>query len=756
MQHDWGHDPQAAPSGQQSKVAIPRLARPEQESSKSLPKHRDRVPRACRNCHKRKVKCSGGLPRCKLCEKVNKACVYDATRRDRLANATGRNGYLISLLRDLTGRVSNEDKARIESALNDSDDEDYSPEPSSAWSSRFQTAPFTQQSDLSRRPSGSQNSPLSAFYTPNTEGTSPIPESQPRSGHQESDYDNEVLFEDAAQDESTHGHSVLGQTSEVHWLQQLKARIRRRDNPTSTLSPPLNDTNFYLDDKVIQLPHGDNPFHLPSANLATVLFRGYFRTVHTTFPIVSADVEDDLQIYYDTVQSTPDVAYPHHWFAMVNLILAIGARFYHLIEAEWHAEIVDETVYVSRAYQLLGLNDTAITLAAPGLPLIQAFGLLAIYYTAIGHIDRAWVTVGSAIRLAIASGLHTQSHYSLLEPKQGQLIVDTWWSLHNLENLLSSMTGRSSMLHNEYVTTPLPSTAADYAQQSTAPTSSMAYPDAQIYLANLSQEILSNLYTERRSARSWPQIHAIMTAMQTELDDWAVEAIPDPLEGPQTHDAQHMMLKKQYCRVRILITRPSLRRIERCSETGSEEFTASDQDFAETCIQTAQDVAAPLPNDVDARLLYEKGPWWTVVHNSKVSPFAPDDTPWQQLTYYPKVMQALAILLIGVSCRPHFESLYHDSIASIRKLVAWLHSMRDANDTARRAYQVLYNIVKTPDTAVWSDVAGMFPDEQMTPFGPPVDPNVFLPWDAVEQPLHMPHEFGYEGDGYEAYRTMQG
>jgi hypothetical protein len=181
-------------------------------------------------------------------------------------------------------------------------------------------------------------------------------------------YDNEVLIRDAT---SSREHSGLGQMSEVQWLQQLTARVQHRNEATPILSSTLGGANFYADEKAMQLPHGDNPFHLPSDNIATVLFQCYFQTVQTAFPIVPADVEEELQIYYHTVRNTRDVSYPPHWYAMVNLILAIGARFSRLIEAEWHTDLVDETVYVSRAHQLMGLNDTVMTLAAPDLPLIR-------------------------------------------------------------------------------------------------------------------------------------------------------------------------------------------------------------------------------------------------------------------------------------------------------------------------------------------------------------------------------------------------
>jgi hypothetical protein len=80
-------------------------------------------------------------------------------------------------------------------------------------------------------------------------------------------------------------------------------------------------------------------------------------------------------------------------------------------------------------------------------------------------------------------------------------------------------------------------------------------------------------------------------------------------------------------------------------------------------------------------------------------------------------MQSLTILLIAISTRQHFESFYADSIASTKKLVTWLHYLSANNDTAKRAYQVIYTIVKAPTSnpTVWKDIVGMFPGEIPVP-----------------------------------------
>jgi hypothetical protein len=183
------------------------------------------------------------------------------------------------------------------------------------------------------------------------------------------------------------------------------------------------------------------------------------------------------------------------------------------------------------------------------------------------------------------------------------------------------MVGRPCMLRSEDVTTPLPSEVLEpHLQKQAANPWTMTYPDAQVRLAMIAQKTLWKLYTERRTARSWAQIHAVMTSLMLELEDWASEAMPQHSETPHTapnSEAQHMILKNQHCRLKILITRPALRRIERCPDPNTEDFTALDQEAAEACIQTAQEMASLFPDTLDAKMLYEKGPWWIVIHNSE-------------------------------------------------------------------------------------------------------------------------------------------
>lgn len=233
---------------------------------------------------------------------------------------------------------------------------------------------------------------------------------------------------------------------------------------------------------------------------------------------------------------------------------------------------------------------------------------------------RAWVLVGTALRLALASGFHVYSQSLHTNPHRQQVVVQTWWSLHNLECLLSTIIGRPSMIQDYQVTTPLPSDVArNWVSHESHYTMRMHYPDAQVRIAMITQEVLSKLYTKRRAARSWAQMHAIITSMMSELDEWATEAVQqedEELQSTSKHELRRSMLRKQYYRTKILITRPSLHRIERCTEAGTEDFDLFDQEAAEACITTAHEVASLLPKDMNPKAIYENGPWWTLTHNS--------------------------------------------------------------------------------------------------------------------------------------------
>jgi hypothetical protein len=226
------------------------------------------------------------------------------------------------------------------------------------------------------------------------------------------------------------------------------------------------------------------------------------------------------------------------------------------------------------------------------------------------------------MRSAFSLGLHVQNDDKSVSAARRQNMVRTWWSLHALESLLSSITGRPSIIPNEDITTPLPG-AVTSDQTQRAGVVNFDFLDADTNLNLLTQQIISNLYTQRRSVPSWDYLQQIAVSLVGDLDKWAVDCIPhvysEESSSTPVQQREVFLLKLQYYRLKILITCPSLRRVERCFEAGTDEFNSLDQSVAETCVQAARDVASLLAREPHVKSLYEKAPWWTIVHNSTLT-----------------------------------------------------------------------------------------------------------------------------------------
>lgn len=193
----------------------------------------------------------------------------------------------------------------------------------------------------------------------------------------------------------------LGQISEVQWLQSLRSRVQAVEtvfvgpadvsaslshppspafatSPTSVPASPVPHvalTNYYLDDDGIKLADCGNPFELPPEHTAGLLFHCFSRTVQTSFPLLPATLEGQLKQYYNLVRNGQAIHCPEKWFALVNLVFAIGAKFSHLIQADWRADELDHVIYLSRAFQLLSMNDTIVVLSTPDLSTTQVTGV---------------------------------------------------------------------------------------------------------------------------------------------------------------------------------------------------------------------------------------------------------------------------------------------------------------------------------------------------------------------------------------------
>lgn len=146
--------------------------------------------------------------------------------------------------------------------------------------------------------------------------------------------------------------------------------------------------------------------------------------------------------------------------------------------------------------------------------------------------------IGVSLRLALALGLHLRNEDPTQDDAQKETLLRIWWSLHSIECLLSSMTGRPPVIAVEDCTAPLPQTSLDeQTRQSTtsrqssrkrtdrgtsrksfSTTTSNSHPKRRkanetqylvnhIKIALINQKVLVDEYSPRTATQSWEVCH---------------------------------------------------------------------------------------------------------------------------------------------------------------------------------------------------------------------------------------------------------
>ncbi|KAL1596299.1 hypothetical protein SLS60_008944 [Paraconiothyrium brasiliense] len=641
-----------------AKVAIPWQPRPGHQDLPGEPKdvsqRTPRAGRACLSCRKRKVKCSGDTPRCAGCVANNLDCVYDQARRDRLRSATDKNKDLVLLLRELSLRqnLDQSDKARIHDAL-----QGYEDDSSSTVSARtLKRRKLSVSEELKKE---DDERPFTARHA------RPAVDSEEGLAR---------LDEDLLRSRKSRSTGFVGQGAGVHWLRSLQDQAKTEgvdqktipdtSNAITTLEyastrklnpfTPVTEASFYLDSDSSELDMDVDPYELPAREMAEKLLECYMRTVHKSFPILPAQFEDQFRRYFQAVKAERPFSVPDKWLAILNIVFAIG-----------------------------------------------------------------WVMIGIAIRLALALGLHLRNEDPKTPIGKKETTLRTWWSLHAIECQLSAITGRPCVLGHEDCTVSLPTSFAEEASSSTSPTGSTpsardpsksstpvsnsiagtnrqrqvtrSYLDAHLEIGLITQKLLAALYSPRTAQYEWKDVQKTIPDLLRELNDWRHVALPDDndlhtqgsllLEEPR----ESLLLRFYYFSTKILITRPCLCRSGRKIRDQSNAPATFDQRMARTCVEAALNLAGLVSVDLSPRNLYEKGPWWSIVHNSKNI---------RSLIQCP-VMQAMAVLLLELSYEQnHMQDDRVDVTNSVKRLFHVLNAMRHTDAVAERAHKVIVKILQ--------------------------------------------------------------
>jgi hypothetical protein len=275
--------------------------------------------------------------------------------------------------------------------------------------------------------------------------------------------------------------------------------------------------------------------------------------------------------------------------------------------------------------------------------------------------------IGIAIRHAQAAGFHLRNDDLNIPFGQKRGVAQTWWALHSIECIITSITGRPRVICWNDCTVPLlnqlvegssrksrstqqlstshsksatsvSSLTSGQGRASQGPADTVAHLDtflnAWSNLDVMQHKALTSLYSARTVTHSWKHMQREISSLMTELSEWAQEAIPNGLfrksatERPR-QQREKSLLYFYHQSVKIYVTRPCLCRVDRRIKGQSAESARFNQDTADACVQAALDLTSWLPDPTNPQWIYENGPWWSSVHISKYMP----GSPWT-VTYY--------------------------------------------------------------------------------------------------------------------------
>lgn len=205
---------------------------------------------------------------------------------------------------------------------------------------------------------------------------------------------------------ATRATGFMGKNSELTWMQRLKhqtafgsdesdeeaqtqpfadghtSRSLYQDIFGSRMNP-VNESTYHCDDLTILLPDLVDPHEIPPRQTSDALFHIYLDTVYPAFPIIGkTNFTNQYQRFFDT----PRIKTGDNWLAILNLIFAIGARYSHLVRAEWRGDERDHLIYFTRA-RMLGFNSESV-LGHADLQRVQITGLMSFYLLSINQINR--------------------------------------------------------------------------------------------------------------------------------------------------------------------------------------------------------------------------------------------------------------------------------------------------------------------------------------------------------------------------------
>ncbi|KAL4790452.1 fungal-specific transcription factor domain-containing protein [Aspergillus venezuelensis] len=724
-------------------------------SNLPIPKRTKRST-ACTACKTRKSRCGGSQP-CDKCIELGTECVF-ATTLDRRRKFAQRRAELelISVQQQLDAIVDaydRKDTAKIDEILASIR------EKRPARAGTDQQVVQSLEDEMQGENTDYKNAIASVGSVPPSRSKS---KSRSRSSSTISSSSvgslNEIdtLAEDPNRDFASRAAGYIGKESEIAWMQKLEGEATKLDNKLESHDPieeSITAMSYHIDHIQIAEPYlpGD-PTLLPPRSWATRLVNIYFEVIAPSFPLLHKPLF--LSQFNQAYQGPAEP--PARWLAVLNLVLAVGSKWYQLADPVAGKD-VDDHVFLSRAIALSTSRNLGIE--HPDLNQVQVDLLLAIYYLVSGQINRAYQINGRAVRSAVALGLNLRALSDNIDPGSKETRTRIWWSIFSIEHLLTSMTGRAPLV--------------DYRSMSLYPP--VPYDEGQFEGPKLQDLLASTQVREERlqwtvhaddpklnERTQWFQslpatqslyffhlvdlfliTHAAVLAVysltawketgqgeipryQEKLYTWLSNLKPPfaftnedgQLDLDRTSKSQ-VSLALEFYSSQIILARPCLTRPDLKAGTNI-RFPRSrfGNDTAKTCVHSAMALIAVLPETPDTDWILHKTPWWCILHF---------------------IMQALTILLMQLSVGPvrtktgPADVEYRDQSAarqrqgqgqgpsqgpapehdfdaileSCKKALRWISRMAQDDQSSYRAFEIANSFIRRIAKAKGLDLYGV-------------------------------------------------
>jgi hypothetical protein len=282
------------------------------------------------------------------------------------------------------------------------------------------------------------------------------------------------------------------------------------------------------------------------------------------------------------------------------------------------------------------------------------------------NVCRAWTITGHALRHATALGLHLRVADASISMIDRLRRARTWYSLYNLEILISETTGRPKAITPDDITVLIEDATMQYPaldpphrtlRQRTAASESWAERQAfllarrpptighegnmqvfhelppqilesislsqfsqRIRLCSISHRIGSALYSAAAGAQSWSDFQTKLQILDADMLAWrkdlpvSIKISPEEIKANGSDPRPQIELALYYQSVRMILHRPCICKIDIMNESArSKDFNIKS---ARACIRGAVLILELMP-DVDyhnAREVFQLVPWWAALH----------------------------------------------------------------------------------------------------------------------------------------------